>query len=344
MRHIPSRAGQLLSKLLLLSLPGLALVISYFVFDPFWVLYHYPTFSGNLITIPNRDYVSTQMYVNTYQTRRYQSFIFGNSRTMAFQIGDWYQYIGGNPAFHFDASSETLYGVWKKLEFIEARSPGIKHALIVCDPSLLKETRDIKTHLTRKDPRLTQEFPLGFHVSFLKAYLSNQFYLKYLKRRLTGTYTPDMAGMLESRRIFYDPLTNDLRLPDVEQEIRTDSTGYYVRKHLHPRPTLPAVAPAVIGPVQLKQLTAIRNILHRQRTNYHFIISPLYYQEQMNPADVRTLTHLFGAERVHNYSGVNRFTEVVGNYYEEYHYRPVVGRQILKAIYLSDSLNSSRPK
>ncbi len=343
MRRAPSRVGQLLGKLLLLSLPALALVVSYFVFDPFWVLYHYPTFSGQLITIPNRDYVSTQMYVNTHQQRRYQSFIFGNSRTMGFLTSDWRQYIGGNPAFHFDASSETLYGVWKKLEFVEAHGSGIKNALIVCDPSLLGGTRDVKTHLTRKDPRLTQELPVGFQLSFLRAYLSNQFYLKYLQRRLLGTYTPDMAGMLESRRVFYDPRTNDLSLPDIEEEIRTDSVGYYIRKRLHPRPAEPAVAPTVIGPMQLEQLTAIREILRRQRTDYHFIISPLYDQTPINPADMRTLTRLFGAGRVHDYSGTNRFTKVVGNYYEEYHYRPVVGRQILKDIYASDSLNGLHP-
>lgn len=333
-----SRVGQLLGKLLLLSLPAWALVVSYFVLDPFWVLYHYPTFSDNLITIPNRDYVSTQMYLNTYQQRRYRSFILGNSRTLAFRTRDWSRYTHDTAAFHFDASSESLFGVWKKLEFLEAHSPGIKNALIICDPSLLRETQDVKTLLARKDPRLTGELPLSFQLTFFKAYFSNHFYAKYLKRRLTGRYTPDMATLLERRRVHYDPRTNDLSLPDVDAEIRADSVGFYARnKNLTPRPARAVIAPAIIGAAQLQQLVAVRNIFQRQHTDYHLVLSPLYQQEQVNPADVALLVRLFGAGRVHDFSGVNQFTQAKGNYYEEYHYRPVLGRQLLRAIYAPDS-------
>lgn len=337
-----SRASKMLAKILLISLPFLALLISYVVLDPFWVLHHYSVFSDHLITIPNRDYISTQMYLNTYQKRQYNSFILGNSRTMAFRIQDWNKYIIDTTSFHYDASGENLYGVWQKLRFLEQHSPGIKNVLIVCDAELLSGTKDMESHLLRKDPRVTGEWPFSFQLSFFKAYLSNSFYYKYLWYRITGIRTPDLDGMLESRRIFYDPITNDMSLPDIEQEIRTDSVGFYKRnKRLIPRSTNLKVSPAVIGAEQMTQLVAIRNIFKRSNTNYQFVISPLYDEQELNPADVAILERIFGSSHIHNFSGVNEFTQVVGNYYEESHYRPSVGRKILKLIYAPGSTGVS---
>lgn len=332
------RLGALLSKVFLLTLPGWLLLILYFVLDPFRVLYHYNDFSGTLISIPNRDYVSTQMYLNTYRQRRYSSFILGNSRTLAFRVRDWSRHTGDTAAFHFDASSESLYGVWKKLEFLDAHGARLRHVLLVADPSLLAQTENVNTHLARKDPRLTGEWPLGFQWAFLRAYFSNHFYVKYLKRRLTGKYTPDMAGLLEGRRVVYDPRTNDLSLPELEQRIRADSLGYYDSiPSLGPRPARPAVASAVIGPAQLQQLEAVGRILRRHQTRFHLVLSPVYQQEAVNPADVAALQRIFGPASVHDFSGKNRFTQERGNYYEQYHYRPALGRQLLELIYRSDS-------
>jgi hypothetical protein len=340
-----SLVGRMLAKITLLSLPFLVILLSYVALDPFWVLYHYQTFSDHLITIPNRDYISTQMYLNTYQQRQYKSFILGNSRTLAFHVRDWNRYLGDTTSFHYDASGESLYGVWQKLRFLDQHSPGIKNALIVCDAELLKATKDVETHIGRKDPRVTGELPFSFQLSFFKAYLSNLFYYKYVKYRLTGVRTADLEGMLESRRLYYDPHTNDLSLPDIEQEIRVDSAGYYARnKRLTPRPPAPAVSPSVLGAAQQQQLVAIQNIFKHNRTAYQFVISPLYNQRQLNPADLQILERIFGAQHIHDFSGVNEFTREVGNYYEDSHYRPSVGRKILKLIYAPDKNGAELPK
>ena len=329
-----SPASRLVGKVLLLSTPFLALALSYLVLDPFWVLYHYRTFPDQLITVPNRDYLSTQMYLNTHRQQPYRSFILGNSRSLAFQVRDWGRYTGDTLAFHFDAASESLYGVHTKLQFLEEHAPGLDHVLLVADADLLRQTQDVAAHVTRKDPRVTGEWPFAFHLAFFKTYATNGFYLTYLRRRFTDERTADMAAVLESRRVHYDPLTNDLTLPDIEREIQTDSLGYYARnRRLPPRAARPAVAAAVIGPAQRAQLTAIEAILRRHRTRFHLVISPLYEQKALHPADVAALRRVFGAAQVHDFSGVNRYTRPVGNYYEQSHYRPAVGRQLLRAIY-----------
>lgn len=325
--------GRLLLKIILLSTPFLALVLSYIVCDPFRVLYSYNKFDDPSIIIPNRDYVSTQMYLNTYRQRPYSSFILGNSRTMSFMVREWTPYTSDTLAFHYDASSESLYGIWQKLIFLEEHGSALKNVLVVCDHELLKKVSDEDSHLLRKDPRTTGEFPFAFQFSFLKAYLSELFFYHYLRYRATGIFTPDMASMFENRRVYYDPVTNDFTLPDINEEIKRDSLGFYARNARLRIPRTPGVSPAVIGAEQLRQLVAINNIFKRHRTRFYFVISPLYHQQQLNPADLSILQRTFGANTIHDFSGVNEFTNSIGNYYEDAHYRPLVGRQILKRIY-----------
>ncbi|MBD2767379.1 hypothetical protein IC235_05685 [Hymenobacter sp. BT664] len=331
-------SSRLLIKALLLSLPFLPVLATYIVFDPFRVLYSYQKFDEPFIVIPNRDYISTQMYLNTYKQRPYSSFILGNSRTMSFMIRDWTPYIGDTLAFHYDASGESLYGIWRKLLFLEQHGSTLKNVLLVVDHQLLEKVSDEEGHIFRKDPRTTGEFPLSFQLSFLKAYLSDLFFYKYLRYRITGKFVPEMGDALGNRRIDYDPVTNDLTLPDINAEIKRDSLGFYAH-NTRLRGRKPGVAHAVIGAAQLRELIAICNIFKRHRTNFHFVISPLYQQQQLNPADLTILQRTFGANRIHDFSGVNEFTAFVGNYYEESHYRPHVGRQILKRVY-APSINA----
>lgn len=323
----------MLRKIFWLSLPFLMVLGSYFVLDPFRVLYQYPTYQEPMAAIPNRDYISTQMYLNTYKKQSYKSFILGNSRTMAYHIRDWEPYIQDTIAFHYDASGESLFGLWKKLQFLEQHHSALKNVLIICDAELLEKTKDYETHILRKDPRTLGDYPIGFQLAFIKAYFSDNFFYKYIKNHITGNFTPDMEEVLERRRIYYDPFTNDLLLPDINQEIKKDSLGYYARNKRLKIIQKPSVSKAVIGAIQLQQLVAIHNILMRHQTNYQIVISPLFNQHQLNPSDLTTLQRLFGTRRIHDFSGVNEFTTKVSNYYEESHYRPLVGRAILKQVY-----------
>ncbi|PJJ60013.1 hypothetical protein [Hymenobacter chitinivorans] len=325
--------SRLLLKSLLLVIPYLPIVVSYFVLDPFRVLYDYKKFDEPLTVVPNRDYISTQMYLNTYQQRPYSSFILGNSRTMSFLTRDWVKYTGDSLAFHYDASGESLYGVGQKLQFVEQHNSSLKNVLIICDQELLKMVGDVDNHIYRKDPRTTGDFSFAFQLAFLKAYFSDTFFFQYLKQRVTGKFTPEMFGILEDRRIYYDPVTNDMVLPDINAEIKRDSVGFYARNRSLRLARKAGVSDAVIGPEQLRQLVAMRNIFKRHNTNYHIVISPLFKQQQLNPADLALLQRTFGASHIHDYSGVNEFTKEVGNYYEQDHYRPLVGRKILEQIY-----------
>ena len=53
---------------------------------------------------------------------------------------------------------------------------------------------------------------------------------------------------------------------------------------------------------------------------------------RINP-EVEQLKELFGAENVYDFSGINKYTNNIRNYYEGAHYRPCLGRQLLDSIY-----------
>ena len=324
---------RLFLRVLYLSLPISIILLSYFYLDPFKVLYQYRDYSATQVAILNRDYVSTQTYLNNVEKLQYNSFIFGNSRTLAFRVRDWVGYIGPSSAFHYDASNETIYGIWQKLLFLKRNKSKIDNALIICDHTLLREVGNSEGHLFRKDPRLTGESALAFQTLFVKAYLSNLFFYQYSKRLITGLTTPEMAEMLEGRQVLFDRVTNDYLLPDIDKEIMQDSIGFYNRNTSLQVPTKSSIANAVIGPAQQQQLTSIANIFAEEKTNFQIVISPLFGQVQLNPIDVAILQKIFGADKVHDFSGKNSITTNPGNYYEQSHYRPFVGRQILNQIY-----------
>ena len=290
----------MLAKALLLGLPLLAILATYLVYDPFRVLRHYDRFDAPTPVISNRDYISTQMYLNTYQQRPYTSFILGNSRTVAFRTRDWMPYTHDTLTFHYDAAGESLYGIWKKLQFLEAHGATLRNVLLIGDAELLAQVTDKPSYLSRKDPRTTGEGPLGFQLAFIKAYFSDLFFYQFLKQHATGQFTPAMENMLEQRRVYYDPLTNDMSVPDVDAEIRRDSAGFYARNAKVHNPRKVHVASAVIGGPQLQQLVAIRTILQRHGTHFLFVISPNFNQAQLNPADLELLQRTLGAEHIHD--------------------------------------------
>jgi hypothetical protein len=115
------------------SIPIISFLILYFYYDPFKVLRNYDDYSNQFIA-PNRDYVSTTMFIKNYKKYNYNSFIFGSSRTIAFRPNSWRKYLGDNSIpFMFDASNESIYGIYTKLKYLDSINVKLKNVLIILD-------------------------------------------------------------------------------------------------------------------------------------------------------------------------------------------------------------------
>jgi hypothetical protein len=330
-------------KLLLFSIPFLFFVGLYIYWDPFKVIRHYQHYyeSGKPSYISlNREFVSTQTWVDQYPRYHYDSYIFGNSRSKFYQVATWSKLIGAdsNRCYHFDASAESIFGIDGKLKFLAASHAPIRNALFVIDAGALNKTDNSGGHIFVKDPRISGESRIAFQVDFLKDFFDFDFLRALIDFKISGQIKDYMTKdfLLDDRPFFYDSITNELSLNSIEALIKKDTAAYYGprQKFFYSRDTTTQqIYPAVIKAPQLKLLQDIRDKLRANNTSYRIIISPLYDQKRLNPDDLRVLQDLFGKKYIFDFSGINSVTRSRYNYYESSHYRPFIADSLMKIVY-----------
>lgn len=121
-----------------------------------------------------------------------------------------------------------------------------------------------------------------------------------------------------------------------DQDIKIDSLGYYNRllnKGIFYDRSKINYSKCHISELEILQLNSIKKIFSRNNTNYKIIISPNYDQIPLEKEQIELLGEIFGKRNVYNFSGKNRLTEEIGNYYEASHFRPNVANEIFENIY-----------
>lgn len=329
-----------LLKIILLAVPLIGLLGSYIYTDPFKVLYKYDSYfesgSPNYITL-NGGFVAVETFLRNYPRNKYDSFIFGSSRSRFYQIAEWKKHIDAGQCFHFDALNESLYGMAKKFEFLQKRGVVIKNALIVFDAELLSQVTDNEGYLFKQHPMLTAESSYVFQLEFLKAYLNGKFLTALLDFSLSGKLRQYMVRdcILDDKPFSYNGITNEISFDYFEDMIGGNKDEYYAPRSdlFYKRGLTQEYSDTVIGDKQKEQLRYIKTCLDEQNTIYRIVISPLYNQKKMSPADYDILCRIFGADKVFDFSGINDLTSSIYNYYETSHYRPHVCQWILGNIY-----------
>ena len=323
----------------LLGMPCWISLATYVIRDPFMVLRHYEFGNYYDEAAPvelNRDYVSLQLFRRFYPTEHYDSFIFGSSRSFPFRCRDWERHLADGHAFAYPAAAENLYGIVKKLEYFEKSGVRIKNALL-----------EVTTGLAGAEPRwdamhrlpyeLTGESWLDFQATFLKAYFSDFYFLKYMLYTTTGkraAFAKTALG-IERGQVRIEPRTNDYIFASNERELSQDGSAYYARRSavFGPRAPSPPCASPAIGLAQQAILDEIRAIFDRQRTRYRIVLMPIFDQVCLDPGDRRKLDATFGRDNVFDFTGVNELTEDEHNFYDGGHVRVEVASRILDVVY-----------
>lgn len=318
------------------------MLVTYFVFDPFKILYNYGdklfVKSGTIdgFTL-NRDVVATELFLQKKDKLGYNSFICGNSRATAFRSIEWKKHLSTNAVpFHFIGSGETLFAIWKKIQFIDKLGNPINNVLFVFDHELLSGDKNGTGVIGIRHPKTTGEY-LYFHSTHLIEYITTDFFVQFLDYRLNKKKRPYMDKLFDndSRGLIFDDGPNDWIHHGREVAIRSDSLGYYKKnaRVFYKRDTSSRFAEQVIGKNQKRMLEEIKQILNKRKSDYKIVISPLYDQKKLHEQDLLFLNQVFGTENVFNFSGQNEITSYVGNYLESSHYKPYIGNKILKEIY-----------
>jgi hypothetical protein len=324
---------KLVLKLSIILMPLITVVVGYVWLDPFEVVCRHDRYYDDPRLMYNRDHHSTEIFRKNYAAQRYDSFIFGSSRSLALTCEDWRRHILTGRPFHFDASAESVYGINRKVRFLDQQGVTIANALVVLDRDSLIATANYNAHLYIKHPELSGESPWVFQKLFFQAFASPEFLTGYTYYRIRNEVPKFFKDYFLDREFVYDPVTNDSYFASDERQILE---GTFYSKNINVflgRKRGYNYAAPIIAEKQLTQLREIRDVFRRHNTRYKIVISPLYNQIFMDKGDLEIMKNLFGPDNVYDYSGVNPVTSDYRNFYDVDHLRRHVGAALLDEIY-----------
>ena len=270
------------------SFPFILLLFLYIFGDPFKVIWNYDNYHCNIGGALNRSFVSTMNYLNKKDKYHYDSFIFGNSRSLFYMIDDWKNYIPTeSKCYHFSESGGSVHGVLYKLRLIDSLNENIDNALFIIDIDLLNRiNQEEEGIIAIMPPALTHNKNfISFHREFLFQWFNPRFFFYWMKFKLTGNYDKAMEEYIAkgTNYKYYDPITNEE--PNHVQDSLIAIGAYYDKKKLaifedkqHPK-----VSKELLNDKEkIRSIIEMGLILAKHRTKYKIIISPLYNQVKIN--------------------------------------------------------------
>ncbi len=311
---------------LLALLPALLLVAFYLVRDPFHVVKPYKGEAYNpgdtIALTTNWGYVTVESFKYFDPKGHYDSFIFGSSLSGYYLIKDWAPHLPADSRpFHFNASRETLHGIFNKLNWLTNRGVKIRNALIIMEDEMLQRRPYDTDVLFVQHPQTTREVSWWkFHQLYFNAYRQPGL-LAYLlspgtmtRRALEKGYaTTDITTRIE-------PI-NEGYYAWADSVIAVNPSEFYTPEHIA-KFTLPLKempCKEKITPEVASLLKEIKSVLARQGTDYHIIIPPHYGYEAMDSRDLYTMELIFGPGRVHDYSRDAEMGSSLYHYYDDGH-------------------------
>ena len=322
---------------LIFLIPIGTLFLCYLVLDPFKVIHHYERYyikgDGGPV---NRNYVSTMTYIQQYEQYHYNSFIFGNSRSLFYFIDDWKKHLNSQSrCYHFSESGGSVNGLYYKVKLIDRLGEKIDNALFIIDYQLLKSTEQHGA-LGVMPPILTENRNwISFHTDHLINWFNPMFLYFYAQYQMTGVYSNAMKNYIVSGNNYeyYNLITNEE--PRHKQDSLIAEGSYYTKSILKDFVGCQnrGVAPISIDAERKESLVKMNSILLRHHSKVKIVVSPLFDQVKLNPDDYQVLCEIFGKENVYDFSGINKWTKDPHNYYEHSHYRPSVAAEIMDSIY-----------
>ena len=328
--------------IIFLSVPFSILVLLFLFFlikDPFNIVKPYkPNKQEDAYLIPvNKAYQNVKRLSYYSNFINYNAFILGNSRAIFYEVEDWKKYIGDtNNCFHFETHAENLFGLERKINYLDRQNYDLDHILIILDPTLLNGVKPKEECMFTVPPQIVENQNLwDFYYDFFKYFISSKFLFAYIDYTLNGKIRDYMLDLniFNKTPFIHDEETNQERFAISEREI---AEGVFYNeermKVFYSRSGVEEFSEPVIKEKNIELLKSIKRVLDKRQTKYKIIVSPLYSQIRIAQEDLKVLKGLFG-ENVYDFTGINEFTEDYRNYYESSHYRPVVSREILKRVY-----------
>ena len=305
---------KILLKIALLSSPLLLLILIFIYKDPFKIIFDYKDYSPTEKYFINRDFISSRVFVKNYSKYKYNSFIFGSSRTMAFNPNHWKNHLDSNSnVYSFDSFGESIFGIYSKIKFLDTKNVCLNNCLLVfCEDVTFEFSSDHPGHIYMKDPLVAKTSYVNFYFEHFKAFIQLEFFSNYIKEKI---FNHKSTNQNYTR---YDLKNNNMSNRKLEFKIKNRYIKYVDTNFILSNNNL--YEPKSINKInynQISMLNEIKFIFNKQHTKYKIIISPLYNQRKIDKMNLKILKSIFG-NSIYNFSGKNNITENKFNYYEFY--------------------------
>ena len=322
-------------RLFLLFLP-LVLIVTFFItLDPMKIIHHYDNPLEIGVLMNDRHYQAEYLNQNHIP---YHSFICGSSRSKMFKTPHWKQYLGSDTiCFHLGVNDESLWGIMKKLQYIDLQGYQIKHCLITMDYRLLRDIENNDAHIFRDHPIVSGETYPEYYKFFFIAFINPEFLKSYLDWIRTHNYKPEMQNYIWKEHYTYDKATGDIYYTEYDSLLQLSEDDYYMRKkeifYYRDTALVKQKVKDVLTEHTHSYLVEIKKLFDKHHTDYRIIITPNYDQIALSVGDYDTIQKIFGAQYIINHSGINAVTSNPRNFYEAKHFRPYIADSLMKEVY-----------
>lgn len=330
----------LIKKILIFILPLILLFASFVIMDPFRIIKDYDNYDDTFVSL-NRSFVCHKIYLKNKNSHNFDSFIMGSSLSLSFKLEEWAKYIPQKAKpFHFDGSGEGIYGIYHKLKFLDKGNAPINNCLIIISKEGLSGLGVKNGHMLFNiaPPALSDESAFNFYLTFLKKSFDLKFVTAYADYLLFDTYRGYMGLYFEEKTDVrrFNPINCDYNIPSGIANNKEDSLLYYKERInngvFYERPKT-NTDKYEITDAEIEYLKGTRKIFDKHRTDYKIVVAPTYDQIPIPKEQLNLLHTILGEGNVYDFSGKNKFTEPISNYFESDHYKPYVANEIMSIIY-----------
>ena len=317
------------------TIPTILLLLIFYWTDPFKIL---KPFDINDVDATNREYMSAELFFKNKDSVDYNSFIFGSSRAGGFYTYTWKMYLEETAKpYLFQAWSETLTGIYLKMNYLSENNIKINNAIILIDiPSTFNKDQLPTKSLTLKHYKFTNTSHFQYSTTQFYNYCQKpSLWISSIKNKVNNVKIPYSADLITND---WDPLKYDYYTLPPQDSLKSCSNKtrktfiYNYEKNAN---KAQQISKQLINEDYIDLLNKIKTILDKNQTNYHIVISPApcRVNPQINPNDLLTLQTIFGANNVHDYSSCNEYTTDYNNFSDPGHFGLRIGYLIFREIY-----------
>lgn len=275
--------------------------------------------------------VSTKKLLNS--ERRYNSFIFGSSRSVSVYACYLQTKISNSRFFHYGSYLETVGGIYQKLKLLDSLGYNLNNIYIYIDTdfTFVKDgkPRDNDHYL------ITGENKYSYYLKHFRSFYDSDIKFKIITgSKLTPKDYPGWESDLvtnDSRHTCSDSILKSYG--NIDNSEKQSNRVELLKKSgiLKERSNVQEYKHKQISREEEELLEKIKAILDRHKSNYYIIITPLYDQKKINAADFDILKKIFG-NNVYDFSGINDITNDENNYTDGSHFQYYISKKIIDSV------------